>query len=115
MMPPSVGTPTALSASSAVGLALTGVVELVIALFTGSVGLLSDALHNLSDVSTSAVVLLGFRLSRRVATPRYPYGWERAEDLAGLGVALVVWASAVVVAGTTSWTRGPGRVGSARP
>ena len=80
---------------SAVGLALTGVVELVIALFTGSVGLLSDALHNLSDVSTSAVVFLGFRLSRRVATPRYPYGWERAEDLAGLGVALVVWASAV--------------------
>ena len=59
-----------------------------------SVGLLSDALHNLSDVSTSAVVFLGFRLSRRVATPRYPYGWERAEDLAGLGVALVVWASA---------------------
>ena len=80
---------------SAVGLALTGVVELVIALFTGSVGLLSDALHNLSDVSTSAVVFLGFRLSRRGATPRYPYGWERAEDLAGLGVALVVWASAV--------------------
>jgi cation diffusion facilitator family transporter len=80
---------------SAVGLAITGVVELVIALFTGSVGLLSDALHNLSDVSTSAVVFLGFRLSRRVATPRYPYGWERAEDLAGLGVALVVWASAV--------------------
>jgi cation diffusion facilitator family transporter len=80
---------------SAVGLALTGVVELVIALFTGSVGLLSDALHNLSDVSTSAVVFLGFQFSRRVASERYPYGWDRAEDLAGLGVALVIWASAV--------------------
>jgi cation diffusion facilitator family transporter len=80
---------------SAVGLAVTGIVELVIALVTGSVGLLGDALHNLSDVSTSAVVFLGFRLSRRVASERYPYGWERAEDLAGLGVALVIWASAV--------------------
>lgn len=80
---------------SAVGLAITGLVELVIAVFSGSVGLLGDALHNLSDVSTSAVVFLGFRLSRRTSSERYPYGWERAEDVAGLGVALVIWASAV--------------------
>jgi len=80
---------------SAMGLAATGVVELIIALVTGSVGLLGDALHNLSDVSTSAVVFLGFRISRRSASERYPYGLERAEDLAGLGVALVIWASAV--------------------
>jgi hypothetical protein len=35
------------------GLALTGVIELALAVLTGSVGLLGDALHNLSDVSTS--------------------------------------------------------------
>jgi cation diffusion facilitator family transporter len=70
-------------------------IELAVALVTGSVGLLGDALHNLSDVSTSAVVYLGFRISRRTPTERYPYGLERAEDLAGLGVALVIWASAV--------------------
>jgi cation diffusion facilitator family transporter len=86
---------------SAVGLALTGLAELAIAILGGSVGLLGDALHNLSDVSTSAVVFVGFRLSGRGATARYPYGYERAEDLAGLGVALVVWASAVF-AGTVS-------------
>ena len=80
---------------SAVGLALTGGVELALAIATGSVALLSDALHNLSDVSTSAVVFLGFRISKRQPTPGYPYGYERAEDLAGLGVALVIWASAV--------------------
>jgi cation diffusion facilitator family transporter len=45
-------------------------------------------------VSTSAVVFLGFRLSRRPATERYPYGMERAEDLAGIGIAVVIWASA---------------------
>jgi divalent metal cation (Fe/Co/Zn/Cd) transporter len=37
-------------AFSAVGLALTGAVELLLALVTGSVGLLGDAIHNLSDV-----------------------------------------------------------------
>jgi cation diffusion facilitator family transporter len=80
---------------SAIGLAATGGIELALAIFTGSVALLGDALHNLSDVSTSAVVFLGFRISKRKPTAGYPYGYERAEDLAGLGVALVIWASAV--------------------
>jgi len=80
---------------SAVGLAITGAVEIVLAVFTGSVALLGDALHNLSDVSTSAVVFFGFWVSKRRPTVRFSYGYERAEDLAGLGVALVIWASAV--------------------
>src|ERR1700722_25079 len=81
-------------AVSALGLGATGLIELLLAILTGSVGLLGDAIHNLSDVSTSAVVFLGFRLSRRPPTERYPYGLERAEDLAGVGIAVVIWASA---------------------
>jgi cation diffusion facilitator family transporter len=88
-------------AVSALGLAATGLIELLLAVVTGSVGLLADAIHNLSDVSTSAVVFLGFRLSRRPPTERYPYGLERAEDLAGVGIAVVIWVSAVF-AGTES-------------
>src|SRR5579859_2134042 len=80
---------------SAAGLALTGLVELLLAVITGSVALLGDAIHNLSDVSTSAVVFLGFRVSKRTASRSHPYGYERAEDLAGLGVALVIWLSAL--------------------
>jgi cation diffusion facilitator family transporter len=80
---------------SALGLSLTGGIELVIALLSGSVGLLGDAIHNLADVSTSFVAFVGFRVSRRIAGPSHPYGYERAEDLAGLGVAVVIWASAV--------------------
>ncbi|HEU5418553.1 MAG TPA: cation diffusion facilitator family transporter [Streptosporangiaceae bacterium] len=81
-------------AVSAIGLGATGLIELLIAVVTGSVGLLGDAIHNLSDVSTSAVVFLGFRLSRRPPTEKFPYGLERAEDLAGIGIAVVIWASA---------------------
>jgi cation diffusion facilitator family transporter len=81
-------------AVSAIGLSLTGLIELAIAALSGSVGLLADALHNLSDVSTSLVVFVGFKVSRRPASPAHPYGYERAEDIAGLGVALVIWASA---------------------
>src|SRR3984885_4611398 len=82
-------------AVSAIGLAATGTAELVLAVLTGSVGLLGDAIHNLSDVSTSAVVFAGVRLSRKGPTERDPYGLDRAEDLAGIGIAVVIWASAV--------------------
>ncbi|BBZ74602.1 cation diffusion facilitator family transporter [Mycobacterium paraseoulense] len=85
-------------AVSAIGLALTGLVELGIALLSGSVALLGDALHNLSDVSTSVLVFVGFRASRKLPSERYPYGYERAEDLAGIGVAVVIWGSAAVAA-----------------
>ena len=82
-------------AVSAVGLALTGTIELAIAILTGSVALLGDALHNLSDVSTSAMVFVGFAVSKKPPSRTHPYGYERAEDLAGVGVAVVILASAV--------------------
>jgi cation diffusion facilitator family transporter len=81
---------------SAVVLAGAGAAELLAALLTHSVGLLGDALHNLSDVSTSALVFVGFVVSRKPATNRYPYGYERAEDLAGIGVAAMIWTSAAL-------------------
>ena len=98
-------------AASAIGLGLTGAIELVLALVTHSVALLGDALHNLSDVSTSAVVFLGFRVSKKEPSERYPYGYERAEDLAGLGVALVIWLSAVF-AGYESYRKLVGHTGT---
>jgi cation diffusion facilitator family transporter len=78
------------------GLAATGLIELAVALLSGSVALLGDALHNLSDVSTSLLVFVGFRASRKAPTDRYPYGFERAEDLSGIGIAIVIWLSAVL-------------------
>jgi cation diffusion facilitator family transporter len=80
---------------SAIGLAVTGGIELAVSVLTGSVALLGDAIHNLSDVSTSAVIFLGFWFSKREPTRTYSYGYERAEDIAGLGVALAIWLSAL--------------------
>ena len=73
-------------AVSAAGLGLTGLVELLLAVLTGSVGLLGDAIHNLSDVSTSAVVFLGFRLSRQGPRPSVtPMGWSAPRIWPGPG------------------------------
>jgi cation diffusion facilitator family transporter len=78
------------------GLLLTGAIELAIfALFARSAGLLADAFHNLGDVSTTIVIAIAFLFSRRPVSERYPYGFHRAEDLAGLFVLLAMAASAV--------------------
>ena len=89
---------------SSAGLLLTSSFELAITVLSGSVALLSDAVHNLGDVFTTVGVYFGFRLSRRSGTARYPYGFGRAEDLAGIVILLAIWSSAVL-AGWQSYVK----------
>src|SRR5439155_1566422 len=82
--------------SASAGLTVTSLLELAVALLSGSVALLADALHNLGDVFTTVGIYFGFRMSRRVATTRFPYGYGRSEDLAGVVVVAAIWISAGV-------------------
>ena len=78
------------------GLLLTGAIQLVVVLATGSVGLLSDTLHNFADAFTALPIWLAFIVGRRVATRRFSYGLGRAEDLAGVVVLLFIAASSLI-------------------
>ena len=66
-------------------------VEIVGGLLTGSLALLADAVHMLSDNVSLALALLAVRLAARPPTPQRSYGYKRAEILAALfnGVALI--------------------------
>lgn len=83
---------------SLVILLVTTALQLVVVLFSGSVALLADTVHNFSDALTAIPLWVAFVLGRRVATRRYTYGYGRAEDLAGLFIIAVVALSAVVAA-----------------
>src|SRR5262245_38192821 len=83
----------ALKVSLAV-LGVTALIQLVIVLMSGSVGLLADMIHNFSDALTAIPLGLAFVLGRRAATRRYTYGYGRAEDLAGVAIVATVAASA---------------------
>ena len=72
-------------AVSAIGLGATGLVELLLAVFTGSVGLLGDAIHNLSDVSTSAVVSWGSGCRGGRPARCIPTGWSGPRTWPGSG------------------------------
>lgn len=86
--------------SSAV-LGAVAAAELVVAITSRSAGVLADGLHNLGDLSTTIALAAAFVFSRRAPTRRFPYGYHRGEDLAGLFVLLLIAASAVA-SGVTS-------------
>jgi cation diffusion facilitator family transporter len=75
-------------------LGVTVAVEMLIVSASGSVALLADTLHNLADVLNSVPLLIAFYLARRAATRRYPYGFGRAEDIAGVFIVLSIALSA---------------------
>ena len=66
--------------------------EVVVAFAAGSLVLLSDAGHMLSDVGALGAALWALRLAARPAEGAWTYGWKRAEILsaAGNGVTLLV-------------------------
>ena len=60
------------------------VVEFAVGLYYGSMGLLSDAGHNLSDVASLLLAMLAFRLAQAKATPKYTYGYKKSTVLISL-------------------------------
>jgi cobalt-zinc-cadmium efflux system protein len=79
----------------AVALALVlgfAAVELAAGLLSGSLALLADAGHMVSDALALGLALFAAWLARRPATPERTFGWRRAEILAALanGILLVV-------------------------
>ena len=59
--------------------------EVVVALVSGSLALLSDAGHMLSDVGAIGASLWAISLAARPATGMWTFGWKRAEILSGAG------------------------------
>lgn len=76
-------------------LTITGTVlvaEVVGALLTGSLALLADAGHMLTDAAGLVLALLAAHLGTRPATDRRTWGYSRAETLAAAGQAILLLA-----------------------
>src|SRR6266536_3633916 len=62
----------------------TALAQAAVVVWSGSVALLGDTLHNVADALTAVPLAIAFWLGRRAANRRYTYGYGRAEDVAGL-------------------------------
>src|ERR687889_1211821 len=81
---------------SFMGLFITALVQVVVVALSGSVALLSDTIHNFGDAITAVPLWIAFALARLGASRRFPFGYGRVEDLAGVVVVLIILFSAVV-------------------
>lgn len=74
------------------------VVEVIGGVLSGSLALLADAGHMLTDVASLALSLVAFRLSARPRSPDKTFGWRRTEIFAALINGVALWGIAGVVA-----------------
>ena len=70
------------------------VVEILVGLLSGSLALLADAGHMLSDVAAIGLALLAMWIAERPASISQTFGYYRAEVLAALFNAISLWAVA---------------------
>ena len=72
-------------------------VETGVGIGTGSLGLLSDAGHNLSDVFSLLLALIAFRLAASHATKRFTYGYRKSSVLISLLNAIILLVAVGVI------------------
>ncbi|KAF0683608.1 Aste57867_24374 [Aphanomyces stellatus] len=98
MTKPVVAPPCPLSPTSETKLQRACAVALVLMLaeflggyLAGSLSIMSDAAHMLTDVLSFAVSLVAVRLTKRPPTDTMPFGYHRAEVLGAIASILVLW------------------------
>ncbi|NLA27142.1 MAG: cation transporter [Firmicutes bacterium] len=75
---------------SIAGNAVLALLKFVVAITSGSVSMLANAAHTASDIITSVVVVIGFKISSKGPDQKHPHGHGRVEYLVGLAVALAL-------------------------
>jgi len=64
--------------------------KLIVGFLIGSIALIAEAFHSLSDILSSLIVIVGFRVSKQPPDPEHPYGHGRFEAIATLIVAVIL-------------------------
>jgi len=64
------------------------VLKLAVGFLSGSIALIADGIHSLSDMTTDLAVLLGLRLGAKEPDREHPYGHGRAETFSAGFIAL---------------------------
>ena len=89
--------------------------KLIVGLLTGSLGIISEAVHSLLDLAASVFTLFAVRTARKPADTEHPYGHGRAENLAAFaeGVLLLITAAGIAFEAVHRLTLGGGAVNAA--
>jgi len=91
------------------------IIEFVVGYTSNSLALIADASHNLSDVASLIISLIGLKLAQKAATMAYTYGYKKASILASLinSVVLIAVVINIFVEGIKRLNAPPEVVGKA--
>ncbi len=64
--------------------------KLIAGLLSNSIAIIADAVNNLSDAASSAITLIGFKISEQKPDKDHPYGHGRVEYIAGLLISIAI-------------------------
>lgn len=64
------------------------ILNIAVGLMSGSYALVSEGAHTLSDVATSIIAFIGFKIGQKPADKEHPKGHGRAEAISGLIIVL---------------------------
>jgi cation diffusion facilitator family transporter len=81
---------------SFLGLLTTALLQLAVVVVSGSIALLADTIHNFADAATAIPLAIAFVFARLKPTRRFPYGYGRVEDLAGVLIVGTISATALI-------------------
>ena len=79
--------------SSATGIVvniLLSIVKMVIGVIAGSISIISDALNNITDVGSSVVTMIGFKISQKKIDKDHPWGHGRMEYITAFIVDIII-------------------------
>jgi cation diffusion facilitator family transporter len=75
---------------SILGNLLLFIIKFLFGTSLNSISLIAEAFHSLSDVLTSIVVLLGFKMGDKPPDKKHPYGHGRLEQIATIIIAIML-------------------------
>ncbi len=65
-------------------------IKLFAGILSASISIIADSINNLSDMGSSLITLIGFKLASAPADEEHPYGHQRIEYISGLVVSIII-------------------------
>lgn len=81
------------SLNSIIGNVILSALKLFAGIFAQSAAMVSDAVHSMSDIFSTVIVMMGVRLSNKESDEDHPYGHERFECVAAVVLAAILFAT----------------------
>ncbi len=70
------------------------VMKVVASIITGSIAIRADAIHSVIDLSGAVIGFIGIRISGKPPDERHPFGHGKAENIAGVVIAGLIFVAA---------------------